>query len=267
MGFITLLTDFGLEDGYVGAMKGVILNIAPHAAVVDISHAVPAQDMRSAAWILYTAYRTFPEGTVHCVVVDPGVGSQRRAIGVRAGGYTFVAPDNGLLSYVLAREELHMAVELTNPRFHRHTVSYTFHGRDIFAPAAAHLAQGVPLAELGPSVEGLVTWPLPRPERRPDGSLVGHILHIDHFGNCITDLRLSSEEDALVLTNPPGERAGPLPIPRRKVCLKVKEKALSGISRTYADGSRGEVLALVGSSDHLEIALVDGSAAQALGLK
>jgi len=267
MSFITLITDFGLTDGYVGAMKGVILSIAPQAAIVDISHAVPVQDLRSAAWILYTAYHTFPEGTIHCVIVDPGVGSQQRAIAIQAGAYTFVAPDNGLLSYVLVQEPLHMAVELTNPRFHRHPVSHTFHGRDIFAPAAAHAARGVSLAELGAPIDQLVTWPLPRPEHLSEGSLVGHILHIDHFGNCITDLRLRSEEDALILTNLPCERAEPLLIPRRQVRLKVGGMALSGISHTYADGPPGEPLALVGSSSHLEIALGGGSAAQALGLR
>ena len=293
MSFITLITDFSLADGYVGAMKSVILSIAPQATIVDISHAVPAQDLRSAAWILYTTYDTFPEGTIHCVIVDPGVGSQRRAIAVEAGVYTFVAPDNGLLSadklrpYVLAQEPLHMAVELTNPRFHRRPVSNTFHGRDIFAPAAAHVARGVSLAELGTPIDQLVTWPLPRPEGRSEGSLVGHILHIDHFGNCITDLRLRSEEDVLILTNLPSEGVGAvreparlssaeaplLLIPRPQVCIGVGEVALQGISHgrslsaTYADGPPGEPLALVGSSGHLEIALVGGSAARALGLR
>jgi len=267
MGFITLITDFGLADGYVGAMKGVILSITPDTTIVDISHAIPPQDMRSAAWVLYTVYDTFPESTIHCVVVDPGVGSQRRAIAVQAGAYTFVAPDNGLLSYVLAQEPLPMAVELTNPRFHRHPVSYTFHGRDLFAPVTAHLAQGVPLAELGTPIDQLVIWPLPRPMRRPEGSLVGHVLHIDHFGNCITDLRLRSEEDTLILTNLPGEGTEPLLIPRHQVCIEVGGMALSKISYTYADGPLSELLALVGSSGHLEISLVGGSAAQALGLR
>jgi len=265
---ITLLTDFGLADGYVGAMKGVILTIHPQAAVVDISHAIPAQDLRSAAWVLYTAYDAFPRRTIHCVVVDPGVGGQRRAIAVEAGGYTFVAPDNGVLSYVLSREPLGMAVELTNPRFHRHPVSRTFHGRDIFAPAAAYVSRGVPLGELGTllPLDQLVTWPLPHPERRPDGSLVGHILHIDRFGNCVTDLRMTEEEDVLLLTNPPSGEERPIEIPRRRMHLEVGERALFGISRTYADGSPGEFLALIGSSGHLEIALVKGNAAQTLGL-
>jgi len=267
MGFITLTTDFGLADSYVGAMKGVILSIVPHATIVDISHAVPAQDVHSAAWILYTAYDTFPQGTTHCVVVDPGVGSQRRAIAVQAGAYTFVTPDNGLLSYVLAQEPLHMAVELTNPRFHHHPVSQTFHGRDIFAPVAAHVAQGVPLDELGTPIDQPVTWPPQHPERDSGGALVGHVLHVDHFGNCVTDLQIRREKGVLLLTNPPGEGAEPLPIPRCHVCIKVGGRVLQGISRTYADGAPGQPLVLVGSSDHLEIALVGGSAAQALGLR
>jgi len=267
MGFITLITDFGLDDGYVGAMKGVILSIAPHATIVDISHAVPAQDVRSAAWILYTAYYTFPRSTVHCVVVDPGVGSQRRAIALQAGAYTFVAPDNGLLSYVLAHEPLHMAVELTHPRFHHHPVSHTFHGRDIFAPVAAHIVQGTPLDELGPPIDQPVTWPLRHPERDAEGALLGHVIHTDHFGNCITDLQMRSEKDNVYLVSPPGGGSEPLAIPRCQVQIKVGGCSLQGISRTYSDGPSGEPLALVGSSGHLEIALVGGSAAQALDLR
>jgi S-adenosylmethionine hydrolase len=267
MGFITLITDFGLDDGYVGAMKGAVLSIAPHATIVDISHTVPAQNVRSAAWILYTAYNTFPRGTVHCVVVDPGVGSQRRAIAVQAGAYSFVTPDNGLLSYVLAREPLLMAVELTNPRFHHRPVSHTFHGRDIFAPVTAHIVQGVALDELGPPIDQPITWPLQHPERHSEGALVGHLLHTDHFGNCITDLQMRSEKDDLYLVNPPGEGNELLPIPRCQVQIKVGGCVLQGISRTYSDGPSGELLALVGSSGHLEIALVGGSAAQALDLR
>lgn len=267
MGFITLITDFGLDDGYVGAMKGVILSIALHATIVDISHAIPAQDVRSAAWTLYTAYNTFPQGTVHCVVVDPGVGSHRRAIALQAGAYTFVAPDNGLLSYVLAQEPLHMTVELTDPRFHHHPVSHTFHGRDIFAPVAAHIVRGIPLDEMGPPIDQPITWPLQHPGRGAEGALLGHVLHVDHFGNCITDLQMRSEKDNLYLVNRPGEGSDLLPMPRRQVQIRVGGCSLQGISRTYSDGPSGKPLALVGSSGHLEIALVGGSAAQALGLR
>ncbi len=267
MGFITLITDFGLDDGYVGAMKGVILSIAPHATIVDISHAVAAQDVRSAAWILYTAYHTFPQSTVHCVVVDPGVGSQRRAIALQAGAHTFVAPDNGLLSYVLAREPLHMAVELADPRFHHHPVSRTFHGRDIFAPAAAHIVQGILLDEMGPPIDQPITWPLPHPGRGTEGALLGHVLHVDHFGNCITDLQMRSEKDDLYLVHRLGEGSDPLPMPRCQVRIRAGGCSLQGISRTYSDGPSGKPLALVGSSGHLEIALVGGSAAQALDLR
>ena len=269
MSIVTLITEFGLADGYVGAMKGVILSIAPQAVIVDISHELPAQDLCSAAWVLYTSYHTFPEGTVHCVIVDPGVGSRRRAIALRAGPYAFVAPDNGLLSYVLAQEPLHQAVELTAPRFHRHPVSHTFHGRDIFAPAAAHLAWGVPLIELGIPIDQVITWPLPRPEQRSPNSVVGHILHIDHFGNCVTDLQLRDEggEQGLALANLPHTGTGPWCIPRGRARLKVGGTTIRGISRTYADGPPEEPLALVGSSDHLEVALPGGHAAAALGLR
>jgi S-adenosylmethionine hydrolase len=266
MGIIALITDFGLSDGYVGAMKGVMLSIVPHVAIVDISHAVAAQDTRSAAWILYTAYHTFPPGTVFCTVVDPGVGSQRRALAVQAGAFTFVAPDNGLLSYVLSHEPLRVAVELTNPRFHHHPVSHTFHGRDVFAPAAAYSAQGVPLDEMGPTVDRPIVWPLQRPELDPEGALIGHVIHVDRFGNCITDLCMRSERTALVLSNPPGDDHKPLAVPRIDVRIRVGGCVLQGIGRTYADGPSGQPLVLVGSSGHLEIAVVDGSAAQTLGL-
>ena len=263
---ITLITDFGLSDGYVGAMKGVILSTFPQACIVDISHAIPPQDLHFAAWALYTAYGTFPEHTIHCVVVDPGVGSQRRALAVKAGSYGFVAPDNGVLSYVLGQEPLHMAVELADPRFYRHPVSNTFHGRDIFAPVAAHLARGLPLAELGRPIDEPLTWALSQPERTPEGGLVAHVIHVDRFGNCVTDLCLSEEEDGLIVADQLGEGNDPVRVSRQQVSLRVGTVRLSQVSRTYADGSAGEPLALVGSSGHLEIALVDGSAAEVLSL-
>jgi S-adenosylmethionine hydrolase len=246
---ITLTTDFGLADSYVGVMKGVILGIDPMATIVDISHDIAPQDVREAAYVIYTAYPYFPSNTIHVVVVDPGVGSQRRAIALRAGRACFVAPDNGVLSYVLAREGMKEAVNLTSSRYHRPTISHTFHGRDIFAPVAAHLARGVPLTELGEPLTEMTTFPLPQPQVFPDGKVVGHVLHIDRFGNLILDVRegVCALGEGLVL-----EAAG---------------HRIQGLGRTFADAPAGELVAYIGSSGHLEIALREGNAAQLLDMK
>ena len=187
---ITLITDFGLQDGHVGAMKGVIHGIAPQAQLVDISHHIPPQDIRWAGFVLMTAYAFWPSSTIHIVVVDPGVGTDRRAVAVQTSKGTFIAPDNGVLSYVLAREMVTSVISLTDSTYWHHPVSPVFHGRDIFGPCAAHLTAGVPLAKLGEAVgpKTLVTFPVPEPNRHFDGHITAHIQHIDRFGNCITDL-------------------------------------------------------------------------------
>ncbi|MBC7251872.1 MAG: SAM-dependent chlorinase/fluorinase [Anaerolineae bacterium] len=249
MSIVTLLTDFGWKDGYVGIMKGVILGIAPHVTLVDITHDIAPQDVRDAAYVLYTAVPYFPPDTVHLVVVDPGVGSERRAIAVRTAQGAFVAPDNGVLSYVLVANPPQIAVSLTNPRYRLPQVSHTFHGRDIFAPAAAHLAQGVPLTELGEPVQELITFPLPQAQIRPDGSVSGQVIHVDHFGNAITNLR---RED--------------IPWPDERLLIEVGGRVLAGLHKTYAQGQPGEPLALIGSSGHLEIAVPGGNAAQSLNV-
>jgi S-adenosylmethionine hydrolase len=249
---ITLTTDFGLANGYVGTMKGVILSIHPTATIVDISHDIPPQDVREGAYVLYAAYPYFPQGTIHVVVVDPGVGSERRAIALRTPQATFVAPDNGVLSYVVSREKVEEIVNLTNPRFHLFPVSRTFHGRDIFAPVAAYLARGVPLAELGEPLADIITFPLPRPVLRPDGNIVGQVIHIDRFGNLITSITAKDLADHVL----PGE-----------VIVGIKGQSIRGISGTYAEVAPGELLALVGSSGHLEISVCGGSAARTLGAK
>jgi S-adenosylmethionine hydrolase len=246
---ITLTTDFGLADGYVGTMKGVVLGIDPTATIVDISHDIPSQDVREAAYTLYAAYPYFPQGTIHVVVVDPGVGSERRAIALRTARATFVAPDNGVLSYVVAVEKVEEIVQLTNPRYHLSPVSRTFHGRDIFAPAAAHLARGVRLAELGQPLTEIVTFPLPRPQVRPDGAIVGQVIHVDRFGNLITSIMSKDLADPPLL---------------RDSIVEVKGQSIQGLANNYAEGTPGKLLALVGSSDHLEIAVSGSSAAQTL---
>ncbi|NBD35651.1 MAG: hypothetical protein GVY30_06595, partial [Chloroflexi bacterium] len=184
---ISLTTDFGIQDAYVGIMKGVMARIAPSAPLVDITHTVPPQDVRAAAYLLWTALPYFPEESVHLVVVDPGVGTQRRAIAARTAWGTLVGPDNGVFSYLWAATAPQQVVALQNTAYQRPQVSQTFHGRDIFAPAAAHLARGVPLAELGPAVSDLVRLPAPR--LTVSGTrLEGEVLHIDHFGNVITSV-------------------------------------------------------------------------------
>jgi len=246
MRLITLTTDFGLEDAYVGVMKGVILGINPAASIVDLCHAIPPQDVRAAAFLLHTAWPYFPPGTIHVVVVDPGVGSQRRAIAVATEAATFLAPDNGVLSYVLAEVKEAQAVHLTNQRYWLPQVSATFHGRDIFAPVAAHLSLGVPLTDLGEPLPlgELVTFPLPRPARQSNGTWLGHVVHVDHFGNLVTDLEAGAIGDA------------------QSVVIEVGGQRIVGVRHTYREGVPGEPMALIGSSGRLEIAVPGGHAAR-----
>ena len=206
---ITLTTDFGLTDAYVASMKGVILSINPRVTLVDITHDIPSQDIGAAAFILHTGHAFFPEGTIHLAIVDPDVGTYRRPIALVTPHATFVAPDNGLLSYIIAEATQAStatplsgtwlrdtklptgitAFHLNNPDFWRKPISHTFHGRDIFAPVAAHLSLGVPLDKIGESIPSLFTFPIPHPKPQPDGSLLGHIQHIDSFGNLISDIK------------------------------------------------------------------------------
>lgn len=240
-GIITLITDFGTADGYAGAMKGVIFGINPRARVVDITHDIQPQNIRQAAYVLETIYSCYPPGTIHVIVVDPGVGTERRAVAIRTPQAYVVAPDNGLLNPVL--KNVMEAVALTERRFWREPVSPTFHGRDVFAPVAAYLSQGVPLHEFGPAVSSLKSLSLPPPLVEEDGSVIGHVIHIDRFGNIITDLE-------------PGD------LPCGSFWIEVRGHRIEGLSRTYAEGEG--LLALVGSNGRLEIALRDGSAAEAL---
>ncbi len=246
---ITLTTDLGLTDAYVAAMKGVMLGINPEAKLVDICHTIEPQNIAQAAFVLSRAYPFFPEGTIHVVVVDPGVGTQRRAIILRTKSADFVAPDNGVLSYViqqsLAKPE---AVAITKPQFWRSTVSSTFHGRDIFAPVAARLSLGFPLTDFGEVITSVTTLPLPQPYQAMDGSVVGHIIHIDSFGNLITDIESND-----------------LPQAKQAITIEVGEQLIFGLSRTYAEGSG--LLALIGSDGYLEIALKGGSASVFLDAK
>jgi S-adenosylmethionine hydrolase len=265
---VTLTTDFGTVDSYVGTMKGVILGIAPNARLVDISHEIAPQNVRQAAYVLYTAYPFFPPHAVHLAVVDPGVGSARRPIALRTPAGTFVGPDNGVFSYVMAGEPLEALVELADPQYRLARVSHTFHGRDIFAPAAAHLAAGVPIADLGPPLSDPVIFPFPRLEVALD-EITGEVLHADRFGNVTTSIgQLVWSGDRLLLEPAFRKAAGEetVQLKASEATVVVTGQEIVGVRRAYAEVEPGGVLALVGSGGHLEIAVREGSAAQTLGL-
>lgn len=244
---ITLTTDFGQKDGYVGSMRGVMLSICSEVILSDLSHEVPPQDIRTAAFILYQSFHYYPADAIHCVVVDPGVGSKRRAVAIHTDHGIFVGPDNGVFSLVLnvAQINVHEAVTLTNPAYQLDQVSATFHGRDIFAPAAAHIARGIPLREFGPPAINLVRleW-----VGQPEESTC-RVIHIDHFGNLVLSITARDIAD-------PDE-----------VTFKVGNETINSLDFTFADVEEGDLLAYVGSSrDHIEIATRNGSAAKDLGV-
>jgi S-adenosylmethionine hydrolase len=245
MPFITLTTDFGTADGYVGAMKGVIASRAPGATVVDVTHDVPPQDVAAAAFALAQAAPHFPPGSIHVVVVDPGVGGPRREVILEDRGQRFVGPDNGVFS--LVAPSVRQGWQITTPAFRRDEVSPTFHGRDIFAPAAARLAAGAAPSEAGPLVT-LEAALAPRPllMSHEGRQITGHVVHVDRFGNLVTDI------PADVLPRGSRVRIGSIEIP--------------AIQTTYTSVAKGETLAYVGSSGTLEVGVRDGSAHDALTL-
>jgi S-adenosylmethionine hydrolase len=258
---ITLLTDFGTDDPYVGVMKGVILDRNPRATIIDITHSIEPQNLIRGAFILGTSYSYFPKNTIHVVVIDPGVGSERRGIILKVPDALFVAPDNGVLSYVIDQLALNEdsvpagetesgvvrlkrgieAVSITDPRFWRNPVSPTFHGRDVFSPVAAGLSLGLSPYEFGEKTNALTLLPIMKPRTEASGDLVGHVMHIDHFGNMVTDIRGSHL--------PPGP-----------VDVFVGSMRIDGVSRYYQE-TEG-LAALVGSSGYLEISLRNSSAAE-----
>ena len=248
---ITLMTDFGTSDHYVGVMKGVILNINPQVQIVDITHAVPPQDIHGAAFLIDSAYRYFPIGTIHVIVVDPGVGSQRRAIVCQTETAYFVCPDNGTLTHILHNEKCIHTVAVEDSAYFLPQVSNTFHGRDIFAPVAAHLSRGVSIGELGNPMTHPVQLPNPRPQIT-DKAIIGHIIWIDSFGNLITNISREILES----------REG-----RNGVVIHVGGVEITHLNRSYADSAISEPLAIIGSSNRLEISINQGNAAQVLGLK
>jgi len=250
MPILTLTTDFGTKDGFVGTLKGVIWGICPAAQIADISHEISPQNVLEGAFALWRAYMFFPSGTIHVAVVDPGVGTSRRPIAARLGVYTFVGPDNGLFTPMVEDAEKHgwpvEIVHLMNEKYFLPNVSRTFHGRDIFAPVAAHLSNGVPLAILGPALTDPVRLQMPKPKKTADG-WEAHITVIDIFGNCTTDL----PAPALIKVN--------------QVTFRLRGWEVHGLVTSYGHKKPGELVALVDSENYIEIAIVNGSAAKILG--
>lgn len=246
MTIVTLTTDFGTRDGYVGEMKGVLASSAPAARLLDVTHAVPPGDVRAGAWVLGRIWSRFPAGTVHLAVVDPGVGGERRALAARADGRWLVGPDNGLLTAVAAGVGVEGARRLDPDRVGLDPLSDTFHGRDLFAPAAARLAAGADPSELGPDVDpdGLVGLELSEP-RREDGWLVGEVRHVDRFGNLITDLPLGEL---------PGEPVA-----------EIGGYRIRGLSRAFASVEPGEPVLIRGSGGTLEVCVRGERASDTLG--
>ncbi len=244
---ITLITDFGHRDGYVGAMKGVMLNIFPAATIVDISHEIAPQDIDGAAFVLNSIYKFFSPGTVHVVVVDPGVGGERRILAAAAGSHLFLAPDNGVLKFVLEKNKSADVYHVSNSKYFLAEVSRTFHGRDIFAPAAAHLAKGIPIAELGPPVRDWKVGRLPRLVER-EREIFGEIIYVDRFGNLISNI--------------PGDvlQRGH----HTQIVVKLAGAVIVGLVESYFAGKEGKPIALIGSAGYLEIAVNGGDAQKTL---
>jgi S-adenosyl-L-methionine hydrolase (adenosine-forming) len=248
---ITLLTDFGTADYFVGAMKGVVLSINPHALIVDITHEVPPHDIEAGAFTLLAVYRDFPPGTIHVAVVDPGVGSLRRPLLVVAGEQFFVGPDNGLFSYIYERETSARVFHLTREKYFRRPVSATFHGRDIFAPVAAALSNGVEPAELGEEIGDYVRLSPLAPLTSEDGNLSATIIHVDRFGNCVTSITPRDLPEESITS---GAR------------LLVNGQEIDSFRRFYAEenASDKELFAVWGSAGFLEIVAYQASAARLL---
>lgn len=251
-GHITLLTDFGSSDYYVGAVKGVILSVNPSAQFIDITHQIPPQDIEEAAFTLLASYRSFQRGTIHLAVVDPGVGSSRRGILARAGDYYFVGPDNGIFSYIFDQEPVRQIIHLTAQDYFRHPISPTFHGRDVFAPVAAQLSRGVSLDSFGQEIRDEVRLKPLLPEVTKKGKLKGRIIHIDHFGNCVTNLDYQSFNG----------------LEEQRVVLVVNGKRTQSVQSSYSKAvGKHAIFAIWGSAGFLEISARNRSAAKLLKAK
>jgi S-adenosylmethionine hydrolase len=248
---ITLLTDFGWGDGHIGAMKGVILRINPDCRIIDLAHQVTSHDVLGAALVLGQTYAFYPHGTIHVAIVDPGVGGVRKPLVIKTRDYLFVGPDNGCFTLVLKQEQGVQAYELAEQRFRFARVSRTFHGRDIFAPAAAHLSRHIVPEEMGPPVNGADLTRLAIPEPLLDGGgLLGEVISIDSFGNLITNI----SQDDLGAFAPDG-----------LIEIEIKGERIKGLKSSYEQGKAGEVICLWGSAGMLEIALKERNLHRELG--
>jgi S-adenosylmethionine hydrolase len=248
---VTLLTDFGTKDHYVASMKGVILSINPKCKIVDITHQIHPQDILGGAFVLANAFSYFPEGTIHLAVVDPEVGSARHPILLVTDHHFFVGPDNGVFSFVLRKERMKEAYLLTQKRFFLSEISPTFHGRDLFAPVAGHLTLGVSPKAFGKRVDSLKNLTHTDPKMR-GGELVGEVIHIDSFGNLITNIDRETFSKF---------------IQRGSFLIRAGRKTIQTVTRGYWEGKKGEPFALFGSSGYLEIAVKEGSAEKKLKMK
>jgi S-adenosylmethionine hydrolase len=246
-GIVALLTDYGLQDSYVGVMKGALLSANPEARIVDLTHEVPPQDIREGARVLTAARGYFPDGTIFVAVVDPGVGSERDIVGVETDRQIFLAPDNGLLGFL--GDSVQRIVRISESEYFLKPLSRTFHGRDIFAPIAGRLSRGADLAQFGPPLKALSTLPASEPRRGADGGVQGEVLAIDRFGNLITNIPASMLPEG------------------SEVRISVGRKVLRKLSRSYADAPKGDLLALVGSTGHLEISVNQGDASKAARIR
>jgi S-adenosyl-L-methionine hydrolase (adenosine-forming) len=256
MPVITLMTDFGIKDGTVGVMKGVIWGICPTTQISDLSHMIQAQNIFEAGYHLARSAHYFPKGTVHVVVVDPGVGTQRRPMAAQIGDWFYVGPDNGIITNWLERAEVSgwstAFVELTERKYWLQNISNTFHGRDIFSPVAAYLASGVLLSDLGTPFTEPVRLILPKPIQTQQGWR-GEVIHVDHFGNVGTNIRL--------------EHLDPMMHKKEQIAIHIKDKVIQGLVNTFGERSVGELVALIGSTGNLGISVVNGNAAAQLGVK
>jgi S-adenosyl-L-methionine hydrolase (adenosine-forming) len=249
---ITLLTDFGASDYFVGAMKGVILSVNPHATIVDITHDIPPQDVETAAFNLLSCYRDFPGRTIHVAIVDPGVGSDRRAIVVECAGQLLIGPDNGLFSWICEREKDWTATQITNHKFFRKPISNTFHGRDIFAPVAAALSAGHQPREFGPELTDLVKLPSLESTMPDENTVEGRIIHIDRFGNCVTNFTRQTLESRGASTS---------------WRMTLNDREINSSRKFFAESEPDEVFAIVGSAGFIEVCVRNGSAAKFLNVK
>lgn len=248
---ITLLTDFGHEDTYVGIVKGVILRVLPQATIVDLCHNIPSHDILRAAFLVYISYPFFPSRSIHLVIVDPGVGSSRRPLLVVTRDHYFIGPDNGVLSYIFEGGDLRRVIEITARHYFLPSMSSSFHGRDIFAPVAAYLCKGIEVDAFGSEVSDFIEIPLPKLRLASENVLTGEILHVDRFGNMITNI---SHQDLICLL-------GMKERDKARLALKIgTDIEIKGLRSYYGEGEGGKLEAIIGSSGHVEIYVNQGKA-------